>query len=415
MAIEFVETAFQQGSPGVTRVGGSKGEENAPQEASIRVVGIGGGGGNAVNTMIASGLTGVDFIGANTDAQALLESQAPMKIQLGQTITRGLGCGGDPDMGRRSAVADRERIREVLEGADMVFVTAGMGGGTGTGGAPIVAEVARGCGALTVGVVTTPFDFEGKVRTRQADEGIQRLKQSVDTLITIPNRKLLDLVPRHTPLPDAFKKADEVLYNAVKGISDTITVRGFINLDFADVRTIMSEKGMALMGQGVGSGENRAVDAARRAISSPLLADVSVEGARGILVNVTAKSDFSLFEVNEAISLIQEGAHPEANVIFGVVIDESQEEEIQITVIATGIVTAGKVLEQEKKAANLEPLSVVRGPSVRNDDYDVPTLLRQKSAKKPAGRNYRGGGFRESHIDDLDAPAFLRQPLRIDS
>ena len=321
-------------------------DEGAVQEAKIRVVGVGGGGGNAVNTMIESGMKGVDFIASNTDTQALTKHKAPLKIQLGQNITRGLGSGGDPEVGRRSAIEDREQIREVLDGADMVFVTAGMGGGTGTGGAPIIAEVARECGALTVGVVTKPFNFEGKVRMRQAEEGINLLKRSVDTLITIPNQRLLSVVNKHTLFEEAFKNADEVLHNAVKGISDTITVPGLINVDFADVRTVMSEMGMALMGEGFGTGENRAVDAAQRAISSPLLEDICIDGARGILVNVTSSKDLTLFEVHEAISLIQESAHPDANVIFGAVIDDSLEEEIRITVIATGIGRAETDLQE---------------------------------------------------------------------
>ncbi len=415
MAIEFEETVVQEEGSRFVDVEGSEIEENAAQKAKIRVVGVGGGGGNAVNTMIESGLSGVDFIGTNTDAQALQESLAPTKMQLGRNITRGLGCGGDPEVGRQSAMGDRERIREVLKGADMVFVTAGMGGGTGTGGAPVIAEVARGCGALTVGVVTTPFDFEGNVRMRQADEGIDLLRRSVDTLITIPNRRLLSFVEKNTPLSDAFKKADEVLHNAVKGISDTITVRGFINLDFADIRTIMSEKGMALMGQGAGSGENRAVDAAQRAISSPLLEDISIEGAHGILVNVTAKKDLGLLEVHEAISLIKNGAHTDSNVIFGVVIDETQEEEIRITVIATGIGRAEKHVAQAKKAPALRPVSVMRGESLTKEDYDAPSTRRDRRGMEPSRVVNAGGGTNKSRVMDLDQPAFLRHALRVDS
>ena len=415
MPIEFEEIVVREEGSRFVDVGGSEIEENAAQGAKIRVVGVGGGGGNAVNTMIDSGLSGVDFIGTNTDAQALHESHAPTKIQLGRNITRGLGCGGDPEVGRQSAMGDRERIREVLKGADMVFVTAGMGGGTGTGGAPVIAEVARGCGALTVGVVTTPFDFEGNVRMRQADEGIDLLRRSVDTLITIPNRRLLSFVEKNTPLSDAFKKADEVLHNAVKGISDTITVRGFINLDFADVRTIMSEQGMALMGQGAGSGENRAVDAAQRAISSPLLEDISIDGAHGILVNVTAKKDLGLLEVHEAISLIKNGAHTDSNVIFGVVIDETQEEEIRITVIATGIGRAEKHVEQAKKAPALRSVSVMGGESVMKEDYDAPSTRRDRRGMEPSRAVNTGGGTTKSHVTDLDQPAFLRHALRIDS
>jgi cell division protein FtsZ len=415
MAIEFVDNAVQGGRIRFVDVGGMEIEQDAPQEARIIVVGTGGGGGNALDNMIVSGLTGVHFIGINTDAQALQQNQAPIKIQLGRNITRGLGCGGDPEAGRKSAMADRDRIREALDRADMVFVTAGMGGGTGTGAAPIIAEVARGCGALTVGVVTSPFDFEGKMRMRQADEGIDRLKRSVDTLITIPNQKLLSLVEKATPMSDAFKKADEVLHNAVKGISDTITFQGFINLDFADVRTIMSEKGMALMGQGVGTGRNRAVDAAQMAISSPLLDDVSIEGARGILVNVTANKDLSLFEVHEAISLIQDGTRTDSNLIFGVVIDESQEEEVRFTVIATGIGGAGKLIDQEKKAAKLKPVPVVREELEMTEDYDVPTILRNRRGIGPSWLSNTGGGSNRSPVTTLDEPAFLRQASRNDS
>lgn len=415
MAIEFVENVVQKEGIGSVDVVEIEAQMRAAQEASIIVVGAGGGGGNAVNTMIDSGLSGVEFIGANTDAQALYQSQAPIKLQLGESITRGLGCGGDPEVGRRSAMADRDRIREALDGADMVFVTAGMGGGTGTGAAPIIAEVARGCGALTVGVVTKPFEFEGKVRTRQAEEGIHLLTRSVDTLITIPNEKLLGLVEKNTPLSDAFRKADEVLHNAVKGISDTITVQGFINLDFADVRTIMSEKGMALMGQGVGSGENRAAHAAQMAVSSPLLEDISMEGARGILVNVTAKEDFSLHEVHEAVSLIQDRAHAESNVIFGVVIDENQQEEIRITVIATGIGRKGKLMEQKQKAPTLRPISTVPVESVMEEDRDLPPFLRNRRGREDfLQRANAAGGTNKSPFTNLDEPTFLRQASRIE-
>jgi len=403
-------------------------EEGEVQSAMIRVVGVGGGGGNAVNTMIEFGLRGVDFIAGNTDTQALMKHRAPLKIQLGANITRGLGSGGDPEVGRRSAIEDRERIRELLTGADMVFVTAGMGGGTGTGGAPVIAEVARECGALTVGVVTKPFQFEGKVRMRQAEEGINLLKRSVDTLITIPNQRLLSVVGKNTSLRDAFKKADEVLHNAVKGISDTITVPGLINVDFADVRTIMSEMGMALMGEGVGTGENRAVDAAQRAISSPLLEDISIDGARGILVNVTAGKDLTLFEVHEAISLIQESAHPDANVIFGAVIDDAMEEEIRITVIATGIGHAEKIVQPERKVSNLDVLAVPtgtvrtldRGKAGEVAEVTAPTWGRQAAGRirKSLGRDgdplriiKAGGGSCAREETDYDVPTFLRQPV----
>ena len=304
--------------------------------ARIKVVGVGGGGGNAVNTMIAAGLPGVDFIAANTDAQALRANLATVKMQLGEKLTRGLGAGGKPIVGRQAAEEDVERIREHLVGADMVFVTAGMGGGTGTGAAPVIARIAKESGALTVGVVTKPFTFEGRQRSKQADEGMRELKASVDTLIAIPNQRLLAVAGRNTSILETFKKADDVLLKAVRGISDLITVHGLINLDFNDVRTIMSEMGMALMGAAVASGEDRAVEAAQKAISSPLLEDVSIQGARGVLINITGGPDLTIHEVNEAATLIQEEADDEANIIFGAVIDESLSDQIRITVIATG-------------------------------------------------------------------------------
>jgi cell division protein FtsZ len=296
-------------------------EGSARQKASIKVVGVGGGGGNALDNMIRSGLQGVDFIAANTDAQALQYNLATFKVQLGAEITRGLGCGADPERGRNSALEVRERLKAQFEDTDMVFVTAGLGGGTGTGAAPIVAEVAKEMGALTVGVVTKPFLFEGRVRTHHADRGLEELHRVVDTVITIPNQRLLALAGKNTAVRDAFRLADEVLFNAVRGISDLITIHGLINLDFADVRTIMNEMGVALMGTGVACGEDRSVEAARAAISSPLLEDLSIDGAHGVLINITGGSDLTLFEVNEASTLIQESAHEDANIIFGAVID----------------------------------------------------------------------------------------------
>ncbi|HSP95647.1 MAG TPA: cell division protein FtsZ [Candidatus Dormibacteraeota bacterium] len=300
--------------------------------ACIKVIGMGGGGGNAVNTMIASGLGGVEFVVGNTDAQALTNNLAAVKIQLG----KGLGAGARPDVGRAATEEHAEAIREQLAGADMVFITAGMGGGTGTGGAPVVGRIARELGALSVGVVTKPFAFEGKRRAAQAEEGIKLLQESVDTLIVIPNERLLATVARQTSLLDAFRSADDVLLQAVRGISDLVTVHGLINLDFADVRTIMSEMGMAIMGCGVARGEGRAIEAAQRAISSPLLEGMNVRGARGVLINITGSADLALHEINEASSLIQEEAHDDANIIFGAVIDESMGDELRITVIATG-------------------------------------------------------------------------------
>ncbi|HET6610482.1 MAG TPA: cell division protein FtsZ, partial [Kofleriaceae bacterium] len=304
--------------------------------AKILVVGVGGGGGNAVNTMIASKLDGVEFVAANTDMQALDANLASCKIQLGDHLTRGLGAGANPDIGCKSAEESMQLIADTVAGADMVFVTAGMGGGTGTGAAPIIARVARECGALTVGVVTKPFSFEGKKRRTQADHGISKLEQAVDTLIVIPNNRLLAVVGHNTSMMDAFKKADEVLLSAVQGISDLMTVPGLINVDFADVRTIMSEQGRALMGSGTGIGKRRSVEAAESAISSPLLEDVSIDGATGILINITGGPDLTLHEVNEASSLVQEAAHEDANIIFGSVIDANIGDEVRITVIATG-------------------------------------------------------------------------------
>jgi len=311
-------------------------EENISIGANIKVVGVGGGGSNAVSTMIESKMSGVEFIVANTDIQALNANKAPSKIQLGLDLTKGLGAGANPDIGRRAAIESYNEIVEKLEGADMVFVTAGMGGGTGTGGAPIVAKIARELGALTIGVVTKPFFFEGKKRSKHADGGLAELKENVDTLIVIPNQKLLSIATEKTPLLETFKKADEVLLQAVKGISDLINIRGLINLDFADIRTVMASKGIAIMGTGSAKGQNRAVEAATAAISSPLLENIRIDGATGIIINVTGGSDMSLLEVNEASMLITEAAHEDAEIIFGAVIDDNLGDEVRVTVIATG-------------------------------------------------------------------------------
>ena len=317
-------------------------EENINIGANIKVVGVGGGGSNAVSTMIEGGMVGAEFIVANTDVQALNANKAPGKIQLGLDLTKGLGAGANPDVGRRAAIESYNEIVEKLQGADMVFVTAGMGGGTGTGGAPIVAKIARELGALTIGVVTRPFAFEGKRRGKHADQGLQELKENVDTLIVIPNQKLLSIAGDRTPLIETFKKADEVLLQAVKGISDLINIRGLINLDFADIRTVMQAKGLSLMGTGTAKGENRAVEAATAAISSPLLENVKIDGATGIIINVTGGPDLSLYEVNEASTLITEAAHEDAEIIFGAVIDESLVDEVRVTVIATGFADGEK-------------------------------------------------------------------------
>jgi len=305
--------------------------------AKIKVIGVGGGGCNAVNTMIKSGLGGVEFIVANTDSQALAANLAPTKIQLGNELTKGLGAGANPEVGRKAALDDYERLSEVLDGADMVFVTAGMGGGTGTGAAPVIAKLAKELGALTVGVVTKPFVFEGKKRKKQAEFGIEALEESVDSLITIPNQKLLQLAGETLSLIDTFRKADEVLLHAVQGISDLINNTGFINADFADVSTVMANKGLALMGTGIATGENRAVKAATEAISSPLLEDITIDGATGIIVNITGNNTLSMHEANEAMTLVMEAADEDAEIIFGTVIDEELGDEIKVTVIATGL------------------------------------------------------------------------------
>ena len=310
--------------------------EDAELQARIKVVGVGGSGGNAINTMIASGLDGVEFIAANTDAQALAANLAGEKIQLGPGLTRGLGAGGEPEVGRKAALEDVQRIAEALHGADMVFVTAGMGGGTGTGAAPIIAQIARDQGALAVGVVTKPFSFEGRKRMKNAISGLEELAESVDTIITIPNEKLLAVADDDMSMLEAFRRADDVLVQAVRGISDLIVNAGMINVDFADVKTIMSCTGRALMGTGYGRGQNRAIEAAEVAINSPLLDDITVDGATGILINFTAGPDIKLREINQAASLIQEAAHDDANIIFGVVTDPNMEDVVKVTVIATG-------------------------------------------------------------------------------
>ncbi len=318
---------------------------NLPLGAKIKVIGIGGGGCNAVNTMIRSGLTGVEYIVANTDSQALAASLAGIKLQLGSNVTKGLGAGANPEIGRKAAIEDYERLSEILEGADMVFVTAGMGGGTGTGAAPVIAKLAREMGALTVGVVTKPFMFEGKKRSRQAEEGIRALEESVDSLICIPNQRLLQLAGENLSLVDTFRAADEVLLHAVQGISDLINNTGLINADFADVSTVMTNKGLSLMGTGVATGPDRALKAARTAISSPLLEDVTIDGATGIIINITGNSSLSLNETNQAVSLIMESADEDAEIIFGTVIDENMGDAVKVTVIATGLLGQRKTTQ----------------------------------------------------------------------
>jgi len=389
--------------------------------ARIKVIGIGGGGGNAVNTMIGAKLSGVDFIVANTDAQSLEKSQAALRIQLGSMVTKGLGAGANPEIGRRAAMEDQDKIKEHLAGSDMIFITAGMGGGTGTGGAPVIARLAREVGALTVGVVTKPFIFEGKKRMRQSEEGIEELKANVDTLIVIPNQRLLSIAAKTTTMLEAFHKADDVLLQAVRGISDLIITPGLINLDFADVRTVMAEMGFALMGAASASGENRAVEAAQKAISSPLLEDISIQGARGVLINITGGPDLCLHEVNEAASMIQEEAHEDANIIFGAVIDETMTEDIRITVIATGF---GEVKEESKPVQSSVTSMSTAAPKNKKivhlgtivDDFDTPTWQRKKQGTEETETvTLNKSNFQLSKNQDeddiYDIPTFLRRQM----
>ncbi len=345
------------------------------QFANIKVIGVGGGGNNAINRMIEAGLKGVEFIAVNTDAQALYLSKADKKIQTGEKLTKGLGAGADPEIGKKAAEENEDDIKKALAGADKVFVTAGMGGGTGTGGAPIIAKIAKELGALTVGVVTKPFTFEGRKRTAQAEKGTEALRQEVDSLITIPNDRLLQVVDKHTAFNDAFKIADDILRQGVQGISDLIAVPGVINCDFADVQTVMQNTGSALMGIGKATGENRAAEAARLAISSPLL-ETSIEGAKGVLFNISGGSDLTLFEINEAAEIIHQAADVEANIIFGANIDDSIEDEVRVTVIATGFNTPRLQMASETS----RPRPTVDTPSslIDKSDLEIPPFLRRK-------------------------------------
>ncbi|OGX60767.1 MAG: cell division protein FtsZ [Paenibacillus sp. RIFOXYA1_FULL_44_5] len=355
------------------------------QLAQIKVIGVGGGGSNAVNRMIMEGVKGVEFITVNTDAQALQMAKSVHKLQIGDKLTRGLGAGANPDVGKKAAEESREHVMNTLRGADMVFVTAGMGGGTGTGAAPVIAEIAKECGALTVGVVTRPFTFEGRKRAAQAEEGIAALKEKVDTLIVIPNDRLLEIVDKKTPMLEAFREADNVLRQGVQGISDLIQRPGLINLDFADVKTIMMERGSALMGIGVASGENRAAEAAKKAIMSPLL-ETSIDGARGILMNITGGANLSLYEVNEAADIVISHTDPEVNMIFGAIIDESLSEEIIVTVIATGF--EHKSVQQPQAGRKQQPTAAAdnRMTNIKpfgtnqytSEQLDIPTFLRNR-------------------------------------
>lgn len=396
-------------------------EQTSVNSARIKVIGIGGGGGDAVNTMIGAKLTGVDFMVANTDAQSLEKSQAALRIQLGSMVTKGLGAGANPEIGRRAAMEDQDKIKEHLAGSDMIFITAGMGGGTGTGGAPVIARLAREVGALTVGVVTKPFIFEGKKRMRQSEEGIEELKANVDTLIVIPNQRLLSIAAKTTTMLEAFHKADDVLLQAVRGISDLIITPGLINLDFADVRTVMAEMGLALMGAASASGENRAVEAAQKAISSPLLEDISIQGARGVLINITGGPDLCLHEVNEAASMIQEEAHEDANIIFGAVIDETMTEDIRITVIATGF---GEVKEESRPVQSSVTSMSNAAPKNKKivhlgtivDDLDSPTWQRKKQGTEETETvtlNKSSFQFNKNQDEDdiYDIPTFLRRQM----
>jgi cell division protein FtsZ len=412
--------------------------EQHAQNAKIRVVGIGGGGGNAINTMMEFGLDGVDFIAANTDLQALHANRAPLKIQMGCELTKGLGVGANPELGRNAALEDQRVLAEHLSGADMVFITAGMGGGTGTGGAPVVAKLAKEVGALTVGVVTKPFAFEGRQRGMQADRGIAELREVVDTLITIPNEKLLGVVSRDVTIVDAFKQADQVLYEAVKGISDLITIHGLVNLDFADVRTVMNEMGMALMGSGTSSGEERAVEAATRAISSPLLEDVSIKGATGILINITGGPDMTLHEISEASKIVQEEAHEDANILFGAVIDKAMKKQIRVTVIATGFnkplarVTRpmasssvrgfSRVAHSASRTTQVSPdawtkETMGKTPSAGGASRQMPQAsppresapVREQDLKSEMKEIARDIGILEYQSDEYDIPTFLRK------
>jgi len=389
-------------------------EDALDQTAKIKVIGVGGGGGNAVNTMIRSKVEGVEFIAANTDAQALRRSEAAMKVQLGGTLTKGLGAGADPDIGRQAAEEDHQRLVEFFEGSDMIFVAAGMGGGTGTGAAPVIAKAAKEVGALTVGVVTKPFSREGKQRMQRAEQGIAELREVVDSLVVVPNDRLLGLAGKHMSILDAFKPADDVLRQAVQGISDLITTEGLINVDFADVRTVMSNRGMAMMGIGIAEGERRAAEAAHNAISSPLLEEVDISGAMGVLVNISGSSSMTMEEFEEASTIIHEKVHEDANIIVGLVIDESLGEKIKITAIATGF---GETFDSNKRKVTdiindrARALSQMSGKI----DRDVPTYIRNQQQEivlsaKPKPREMPSR-TRDLFNDDeqFDIPTFLRR------
>ena len=397
-------------------------EIESNRSALIRVVGVGGGGGNAVNNMIRAGLSGVEFVAANTDAQALQHNQAPLKLQIGRQQTRGLGAGADPEIGRIAANEDYEAIRDALDGSDMVFITTGLGGGTGTGAAPIIARIARQeVGALTVAVVTKPFLFEGKRRMRQAEEGIETLRREVDTLIIIPNQRLLSL-KKDISFLEGFRRADDVLMQGVRGISDLVTINGLINLDFADVKTIMQEKGVALMGTGSATGEGRIEEATRMAINSPLLEDVSMSGAKGVLINITGSSSMSLTEINDAVSIIQSEAHDDANIIFGAVIDEDMGDAVNVTVIATGfgrsesglIDKTDSLLFAKSPTPSTDENKIERSVArtiIPNEprDSQIPAFIRKSQREKGSRHLNVVDDFSIDGEEDLDIPTFLRK------
>jgi cell division protein FtsZ len=380
------------------------------KSAKIKVIGVGGAGGNAINNMIASNLQGVKFIAANTDAQALEISQAPIRIQLGEGITEGLGAGANPQVGRDAALENEEDLREALADSHMVFITAGFGGGTGTGAAPVIAEICKDLGALTVAVVTRPFSFEGKKRSKQAESGIEALKKVVDTAITIPNDRLRGLASKKATLMEMFARADEILLHSVKGITDLIMMPGVVNLDFADVRTTMSKAGLALMGIGISSGENRAVEAAERAISHPLLEDISIKGARGVLMNITASSDMEFEEVAEASEYIHNEVGEDAEIFWGTSVDDGLGDEMRVTVIATGIGKETDTVEQISEPLRGKVRDIMPGDLEKIVDYDEPTFIRHKKAVGESSRAiYRGTSGMIVSDSELDVPTFLRR------
>jgi cell division protein FtsZ len=405
--------SFKTGGQAAAKGEANMGFEYVEMEGSakIKVIGVGGAGGNAINNMIEAGLQGVKFIVANTDAQALESSAAPMKIQMGAHLTEGLGAGANPQVGREAALEAEEALRQSLADSHMVFITAGFGGGTGTGAAPVIAQICKDLGALTVAVVTRPFSFEGRKRQRQAEDGIAGLKEVADTVITIPNDRLRALAAKNARMIDMFKKADEILLHSVRGITDLIMIPGLVNLDFADVRTTMSKAGMAIMGIGIASGDNRAVEAAERAISHPLLEDISISGAKGVLMNITSTSDLTLAEMTEASDRIYKEVGDEAEIIWGQAIDESLGEEMRVTVIATGIggppASAEKPIREAPVRGRIRDLTPADLKAA--GEYDEPTFVRQKEAVGQGAATYRGYKGLVIDNDDLDIPTFLRR------